>query len=127
MNMGKLLKYLSVQKQLLIMQKKLLCTILPAICSLLMLTGCTKEETPVFPPSGHIVLITSTFNNNYLYAVDAMHGSLLWRYTFTHPNQPLQSFSSPTVADSLVFIGSHTKRVYAINLFTGIQKWEYQT
>jgi len=36
-------------------------------------------------------------------------------------------FSSPTVAHGLVYVGSRDNKLYALDAFTGIERWSYAT
>jgi outer membrane protein assembly factor BamB len=54
------------------------------------------------------------------YALNASTGALLWRYT-------TEEFSSPAVANGVVYIGSGDNNVYALNASTGALLWKYTT
>ena len=60
--------------------------------------------------------------DDYVYALDASTGSLIWSYLTGGVLE-----SSPAVVNGLVFIGSHDGNVYALNASTGSQIWTYKT
>ncbi|HEX7905108.1 MAG TPA: PQQ-binding-like beta-propeller repeat protein [Chitinophagaceae bacterium] len=57
-----------------------------------------------------------------LYALNALHGTLLWKYTTGGAIQ-----SSPTLINNTVYVGSNDKYLYAIDALTGVLKWKYLT
>lgn len=57
-----------------------------------------------------------------MYALEAETGDLAWQY---ETNAAI--YSSPTVVDGTVFIGSDDHRVYALDAETGEKQWEYDT
>jgi outer membrane protein assembly factor BamB len=60
--------------------------------------------------------------NQNLYAVDAQKGTVLWKFETGRT-----IFSSPTVADGVVYVGSHDGNLYALDERTGDEKWRFQT
>ena len=57
-----------------------------------------------------------------IYALNAVTGALLWKYTTAGPVQ-----SSPAVADGVVYVGSEDDNLYALNATTGALLWKYMT
>ena len=47
---------------------------------------------------------------------------MLWKYLMWSP-----SYSSPAIANGIVYIGSGNARIYALNLTTGALMWKYVT
>ena len=60
-------------------------------------------------------------NGDGVYALDAKTGKLLW---FSPTSS---SFSSPAVADGVVYVGADDNNVYALDAFTGVELWRYTT
>lgn len=58
-------------------------------------------------------------NDNYLYALDAATGVLLWKAATGGPIN-----SSPTVAGSQVYVGSDDRYLYAFSATTGALRWK---
>lgn len=56
-----------------------------------------------------------------VYAIDAEHGTLRWRFQTRYQGQ-----SSPAVADGIVYIASQEGYIYAIDARTGTEDWHYQ-
>jgi len=57
-----------------------------------------------------------------LYALNGTTGALLWSYTTGN-----WIYSSPTVANGVVYIGSYDYNVYALNATTGAVLWSFNT
>ncbi len=57
-----------------------------------------------------------------IYALNATTGTLLWSYTTGD-----WVFSSPAVANGVVYVGSRDGNVYALNASTGTLLWSYAT
>jgi outer membrane protein assembly factor BamB len=57
-----------------------------------------------------------------LYALNARTGTKLWSFA-----TGTCFFSSPAVANGLVYIGSADSHLYALNAKTGVGLWTYQT
>ena len=57
-----------------------------------------------------------------LYALDAISGSLKWKYSTGNA-----VFSSPMVSGGLVVFGSLDNQVYALDALTGEKVWSYTT
>ena len=58
-----------------------------------------------------------------MYALNAATGAKLWSF-FTKFDV---AFSSPAVANGVVYVGSDDDNVYALNAGTGIKLWSYTT
>ncbi len=58
---------------------------------------------------------------NSVRAVSATDGHELWTFDTGGP-----IFDTPAVADGLVLVGSHTGVFYALDLVTGVPRWQYQ-
>jgi len=61
-------------------------------------------------------------DDDYVYALNASSGTLLWRYQTGYLVD-----SSPTVVNGVVYVGSYDDYVYALNASTGTLQWRYQT
>ena len=57
-----------------------------------------------------------------MYALNASTGAKLWSYT-TGSNV----YSSPAVANGVVYVGSYDGNVYALKAGTGAKLWSYAT
>jgi outer membrane protein assembly factor BamB len=57
-----------------------------------------------------------------LYALNATSGALLWSYTTRD-----SVYSSPAVANGLVYIGGEDHKLYALNATSGALRWSYTT
>jgi outer membrane protein assembly factor BamB len=57
-----------------------------------------------------------------VYALDAKTGIRLWSYPTGYI-----IFSSPAVANGVLYIGSHDHKVYALDAKTGVRLWSYPT
>jgi outer membrane protein assembly factor BamB len=57
-----------------------------------------------------------------VYAINATTGTELWNYTTGN-----EMFSSPAVANGVVYVGSFDNNVYALNATTGANVWSYNT
>ena len=64
---------------------------------------------PKTGPAGGVVYVGS--DDDYLYALDASSGGLIWRYQTGHSVS-----SSPAVAGGVVYVGSHDDYLYAITI-----------
>ena len=62
------------------------------------------------------------FHSRRMYALDAITGELLWENEIESPH-----FSSPTVADGIVYSGSSDRHMYALDAATGKLLWRYKT
>lgn len=65
---------------------------------------------------------SSDRSENVLYAVDIIEGDPVWEYNRSGP-----IWSSPTVADGVVYFGSLDHYVYAVNVDDGSEKWKYRS
>ena len=52
-----------------------------------------------------------------------LHNNVVWSYA----TGDMIMFSSPTVADGVVYVGSYNDKVYALNATTGHLLWSYET
>ena len=57
-----------------------------------------------------------------VFALNASTGALLWSY---ETGAPL--FSSPAVANGVVYVGADDGNVYALNASTGAKLWSFDT
>jgi outer membrane protein assembly factor BamB len=71
------------------------------------------------------VYIGSTDRN--VYALDAIKGTLKWRYETQPAGKYDGVWSSPTVVNSTVYVGARDHYIYALDANTGTLKWKYQT
>jgi kumamolisin len=62
-------------------------------------------------------------SSDELYALNASNGSLLWRYPFGSVN----SNTTPTVVNGVVYAGSSDGNLYAVNASDGTLLWRFQT
>jgi outer membrane protein assembly factor BamB len=83
------------------------------------LTGGIMYSTPTI--KNGIVYINC--DDNFLYAVNALTGTLVWRYQQDTPSSGGGNYSSPTVVDDVVYFGSLDGYVYAVNAVSGVLKW----
>jgi outer membrane protein assembly factor BamB len=86
-----------------------------------------------YPPVARVICSPAVangmvyFNNSEddsgdsVFAVDARTGKLIWSSVVE------SSFSSPAVADGIVYVGSDDLNVYALDAFTGVKLWSYTT
>ncbi|MBW2092861.1 MAG: PQQ-binding-like beta-propeller repeat protein [Deltaproteobacteria bacterium] len=79
-----------------------------------------KEPTESLPAVADGVLYVGGYFK--IYALKAATGELIWETETTGPVH-----SSPTVADSLVYVGLLDGRVLALSRSTGRIEWEYKT
>lgn len=85
------------------------------------MTGAINTSSPAV--SGGLVHFSSW--DGYAYAVDAATGTQRWKVRLGTPSS---EYSSPAVADGVVYIGSNSgRRVYALNAATGSQVWSART
>ncbi len=71
---------------------------------------------------GSVTITDDDGDEGTLWALDADTGDTLWRFTTPGP-----IWTTPTVADGLVFIGTLNKMIYAVNLSDGQKAWEFET
>ena len=64
----------------------------------------------------------SAAGDGNLYALNASTGAKLWSYTTGGA-----VWSSPAVANGVVYVGSCDNNVYALNASTGAKLWSYTT
>lgn len=55
---------------------------------------------------------------SHLYALDAAHGTLLW-------TSRMAAYSNPTLANGLIYIGSASHTLYALQASDGAVRWRY--
>ena len=64
----------------------------------------------------------------HLYALNETTGTMIWSFTVDEPTRFLPlGWSSPAVADDMIFIGSGDHNVYALNETNGRKIWNYTT
>jgi len=80
-----------------------------------------RYTTGGFPSSPAVVNGVGSGDGN-MYALKERNGALLWRYA-THGSV----YSSPVVANSVVYFGSTDYNVYAVKASDGEFLWRYQT
>jgi outer membrane protein assembly factor BamB len=61
-------------------------------------------------------------NGHFLHALELETGVERWRF-----NTPARIFSSPAVADGVVYFGCHDGFLYALDSATGAEKWRFRT
>ncbi|HAL46972.1 MAG TPA: hypothetical protein DCP37_04395 [Dehalococcoidia bacterium] len=71
---------------------------------------------------GSVSLADDGEDEGTLWALDAVTGDELWRFTTPGP-----IWTTPTVADGLVFIGTLNQMIYAVNLSDGQKAWQFET
>jgi outer membrane protein assembly factor BamB len=79
--------------------------------------GTSKVYTVIV---GANVVVYVGSNDNYLYALDAVTGALIWKAATGGAIN-----SSPTLAGGVVYVGSEDSYVYAFDAGTGALKWKY--
>ncbi len=85
------------------------------------------ESTPAVVDK--MVFIASIgLKNAHMFALNETTGTMIWKYTVEEPARflPLR-WSSPAVAEGMVFIGSGDHNVYALNKTNGKEIWSYET
>ena len=86
-------------------------------------TGSYVDSSPAIA-NGAVYISTDGSGNveesSDTYALNASTGTLLWSYS-------TGSFSSPAVANGLVYVGGSDEKLYALNATTGICVWNYMT
>ena len=73
------------------------------------------------------LFVFAASEDGYLYALDATDGSVKWKFQLTTSTVRNAQFSSPTYADSTIYIGSTDQNIYAINAYTGKERWHFLT
>ena len=86
-----------------------------------------EESGPFSSPAVADGIVYFGSGDDYLYALDAATGKLLWKYKTTDQDFCITSFSSPVVVDGVVYIGSCDNHLYALNSTTGDLLWRYET
>jgi outer membrane protein assembly factor BamB len=79
-------------------------------------------SSPVLATVGNSSVLVFGSSDNNVYAVDALTGSLKWKFTtagIVH--------SSPAIFNNTVYIGSWDTFLYAIDLSSGALKWKFKT
>ena len=82
-------------------------------------TGSLISTSPAFDKG----IVYFTNSAGYLYALNAIDGSIKWIYrniTFGIP-------STPVVGEHAIFFGTNGEHLYAIDKETGIELWQYKT
>lgn len=87
--------------------------------------------------AGGLVLFAS--DDGYLYALEEATGSEVWRFDLASgdlsrvlpsPDPPYEydwAHSTPTVRDGLVYVGSATGELYAVDLGSGEERWRFES
>lgn len=63
-------------------------------------------------------------SGEYLYAIDAETSEEQWR--FNHASDEESRFSSPTVAEGVVYLAGNDRTLYGINTLTGEEEWRFE-
>lgn len=63
-------------------------------------------------------------SDHVLYALDAMTGTLKWKFTQQGLESSGRNGSSPTIVNGVVYIGSAVHKIYALDANTGAIIWE---
>ena len=79
--------------------------------------------SPALDLTRNLVVVAS--QDGHVYAYRAHSGDLLWQ--FPGEGEVGEIWTTPAIGDRTVFVGSHDKNVYAIDLETGAEKWRYST
>jgi outer membrane protein assembly factor BamB len=69
--------------------------------------------------NGIVFMGSYGYPNGSVYALNMSTGNKIWNYTIG------ATYSSPVVADGMVFIPSNVGKLYALNMFTGQLIWNY--
>lgn len=85
------------------------------------------ESTPAVVDN--MVFIASIGHKNaHMYALNETTGTMIWKFTVENPTGFLPlGWSSPALAEGMVFIGSGDHNVYALNKTNGKEIWSYET
>lgn len=71
---------------------------------------------------GWFYVAGGSYTDSLVYALNATTGAELWSYATGN-----QVYSSPAVANGVVYIGSDDGNLYALNAATGVKLWSYAT
>jgi outer membrane protein assembly factor BamB len=82
-------------------------------------TGGSVQSSPTV--ANGVVYISS--DDDYVYAINAGSGSVLWRYNINNN----QNVSTPAVVNGVVYVNSFDGAIYALKASTGAFLWKYQT
>ena len=77
---------------------------------------------PVYDPLNELVVVPS--ENGILYDFISDTGESLWDESFEAKDK---IWSTPSVSNGVAYFGSHDHKVYAVNLATGKEIWNYET
>lgn len=75
---------------------------------------------PVIDANQRTILVGS--DDNHLYAIDAETGVEKWKFMAGD-----KIWTTPVIANNLVYFGSHDRTVYALELRSGNVKWQFST
>lgn len=75
---------------------------------------------PVIDANQRTILVGS--DDNHLYAIDAETGAEKWKFMAGD-----KIWTTPVIANGLVYFGSHDRNVYALELRTGNVNWQFTT
>jgi len=75
---------------------------------------------PVVDADESTILVGS--DDQHLYAIDAARGEEKWKFKAGD-----KIWSTPVIANEMVYFGSHDRNVYALDLATGELKWQFLT
>src|SRR5687768_3331841 len=98
--------------------------------------SCSRQDSPNSsePPTPISITDTSSnewvfaaSSNNTFYAFDAKNGKIRWTFPLNDTGVYTVILSSPAFWDSTLYIGSSDRHIYAINAYTGKEKWRYLT
>lgn len=81
----------------------------------------TVSSTPALSPDG-TVLVVGLWDDHHVAALNASTGAVLWKHLASGP-----FWSSPSIADGLVFIGCVDNALLALDLASGALKWSFAT
>lgn len=85
-------------------------------------TGNEVDSSPVVA-GGRVYFCSS---DGYLYSLNTTSGALVWKNLIGVPSSSFSSaFSSPAIMMNVVFVGSATSNVYAVNASTGDTLWTF--
>jgi outer membrane protein assembly factor BamB len=65
--------------------------------------------------------------DGWIYCLDAVTGTLYWRYRAGHDIKRRIEFSSPAVAEGRVYIGCWDNQLYCLDALNGILHWTFKT
>lgn len=84
--------------------------------------GIRKNYVVVIKPAIERMIFFGSSDNNF-YALNAVTGKLIWKYSGTESF----AYSSPTYKDGVIYVGGIDSYVYAFKALTGEIIWKYYT